>query len=503
MMFIDQTIVALAVPALQSDLSLSATGAQWIINGYLLALAALFALGGKLADVLGHRRMVTIGVIGFAICSALCGATPTGEHRRGVDHRLPRPPGRLRRAAVPRRARDRRRRLPACASAARRWRSSSASPAALTAVGPLAGGYLTEWTWRAIFWINIPVAIVALVLTARRSRRRTRRTSPIDYRGAVLDLGRDGPRRPRPPAVRVWGWADARTLGCDRRRPRSCSPRSSRSSCAGPIRWSSCGSSPTARFAVDNLVLLLMSAVFVPFFFFASVYAQAALGYSATRGRTVPARVLRRLRDRRPVGRADPRQARRQAGRSSSDACCPRSASTCGARSCTDLEFLRPVVLPSRWPAPGSASCSARSARMRSTGAADTSYGEVTGHHPDRPQPRRQPRSGGHGLAVRQPERRPRRDDAHRPGVPAAEADRIAHSVTSRPAVRRRRPAAQPRRRSPDAVRLDIAHSTQTVVWIMAGIMAVAWLVAHVGLRKGRVVEDEQVADAEPELTHA
>ena len=78
MMFIDQTIVALAVPELQKDLSLSSTGAQWIVNGYLLALSALFAFGGKLADVLGHRRMVMVGVTGFAAVSALCGATPTG-----------------------------------------------------------------------------------------------------------------------------------------------------------------------------------------------------------------------------------------------------------------------------------------------------------------------------------------------------------------------------------------------------------------------------------------
>lgn len=54
-------------------------GAQWVINGYLLALAALFALGGKLGDVLGRRRMVVIGVIGFAIASACCGFTPKGS----------------------------------------------------------------------------------------------------------------------------------------------------------------------------------------------------------------------------------------------------------------------------------------------------------------------------------------------------------------------------------------------------------------------------------------
>src|SRR6185295_1537259 len=78
MTFIDQTIVAIAVPDLERDLSLSQTGAQWIINGYLLALSALFAFGGKLGDMLGRRRMVTIGVIGFAAASALCGFTPKG-----------------------------------------------------------------------------------------------------------------------------------------------------------------------------------------------------------------------------------------------------------------------------------------------------------------------------------------------------------------------------------------------------------------------------------------
>src|SRR6202161_439682 len=79
MLFIDPTIVALAVPSLQHDLHLSSTGSQWIVNGYLLSLSALFALGGKIADVFGPRRMVLVGVSAFALCSALCGATPTGS----------------------------------------------------------------------------------------------------------------------------------------------------------------------------------------------------------------------------------------------------------------------------------------------------------------------------------------------------------------------------------------------------------------------------------------
>jgi MFS family permease len=61
MTFIDQTIVALAIPELQKDLGLSATGTQWIVNAYLLSLSALFAFGGRLADIAGHRRMLVIG----------------------------------------------------------------------------------------------------------------------------------------------------------------------------------------------------------------------------------------------------------------------------------------------------------------------------------------------------------------------------------------------------------------------------------------------------------
>ena len=81
MTFIDQTIVAIAIPNIQRELSLSATASQWVINAYLLSLSALFAFGGKLGDVLGRRRMVVVGVVGFAVASACCGFTPKGSWR--------------------------------------------------------------------------------------------------------------------------------------------------------------------------------------------------------------------------------------------------------------------------------------------------------------------------------------------------------------------------------------------------------------------------------------
>src|SRR6202161_1789617 len=78
MTFIDQTIVSIAVPQIQKELGLTSTGVQWAVNGYLLALAALFAFGGRLADTVGHRKMVTLGVVIFAASSAMCGLTPSG-----------------------------------------------------------------------------------------------------------------------------------------------------------------------------------------------------------------------------------------------------------------------------------------------------------------------------------------------------------------------------------------------------------------------------------------
>jgi MFS family permease len=166
MTFIDQTIVAIAIPRIQRELSLSPTGSQWVINGYLLALSALFAFGGRLADVFGRRRMVVIGAIGFALASACCGLTPKGSIAetwivvfrvvQGVTaaHMFPAAVG-IVVASFPLHERG------------RAMVIFFGISGGLTAIGPIAGGFLTQWTWRSIFWINIPVAIVALVLIAR------------------------------------------------------------------------------------------------------------------------------------------------------------------------------------------------------------------------------------------------------------------------------------------------------------------------------------------------
>jgi EmrB/QacA subfamily drug resistance transporter len=280
MTFIDQTIVAIAVPELQKELSLSSTGVQWVINGYLLALSALFAFGGRLADIAGHRRMVVIGVVGFATASALCGATPTGGLAEAwiVFFRLIQ--GAF--AAIL---------FPAALAIVisafplhERGRAMAiffAFAGGLTAVGPLAGGYLTEWTWRAIFWINVPVAIIALILTARAKPADERHPAPLDYRGTVLIAGGMGLAVLGLQQSSVWGWGSVGTWGCI---------VIGLALLAAFVVYELRVPDPLIRlriftnraFAVENAVLFLMMIVFLPLFFFASMYAQIGLGNSAS-----------------------------------------------------------------------------------------------------------------------------------------------------------------------------------------------------------------------------
>src|ERR1700751_5302531 len=158
---------------------------QWAINAYLLTLAALFAFGGRLADIAGHRRMVVLGVILFAGASALCGATPRGSAAeawlvgfralQGLGGAIMFPAA----IAIVVQTFDLR-------SRGRALALFFGIAGALTAIGPVAGGYLLSWTWRAIFWINIPVAIIALVLIAVSRPTTDHRPARMDYRGLAL-----------------------------------------------------------------------------------------------------------------------------------------------------------------------------------------------------------------------------------------------------------------------------------------------------------------------------
>ena len=246
MTFIDQTIVAIAIPSLQRNLGISTTGSQWIVNGYLLALASLFAFGGKLGDMLGRRRMVVVGVAGFAIASAACGFTPKGSVAEAwiVGFRVlqgataalmfPAAVG-IVAASFPPRERG------------RAMAVFFGISGGLTAIGPIAGGYLTQWTWRSIFWINVPVAIIALLLIWRSKPEEEKHPTRLDYRGAVLITGGMGLTVLGLAAVERVGVEQCRDVGVPRRRGRASPGCSSPGSCERLIRCCAWTSSATAR----------------------------------------------------------------------------------------------------------------------------------------------------------------------------------------------------------------------------------------------------------------
>jgi EmrB/QacA subfamily drug resistance transporter len=277
MTFIDQTIVSIAVPKIQTELHLTSNGVQWVVNGYLLALAAMFAFGGRISDMLGHRRMVVIGVVVFTIASIACGLTPKGSYAeawivvwrvvQGVGGAVMYPAAlAIVVSAYP--VRERGKAMAIFFGVA----------GGLTSIGPILGGYLSEWTWRAIFWVNVPVAVIALVLTAMARPVTPTRPGRLDVRGLVLISGGVGLAIFGLQQTQVWGWGNATTIAC---------------MAAGVVLLVTFGAAELRvrqplieirvfrirAFLVENIVLFTSMIVFIPIFFFASIYAQVSLGY--------------------------------------------------------------------------------------------------------------------------------------------------------------------------------------------------------------------------------
>jgi EmrB/QacA subfamily drug resistance transporter len=203
--FLDGTVVNVALPAIREDLDTGLAAQQWIVEAYLLTLGALILVGGSLGDLLGRRRVFVAGLIGFGVTSALCAMAPTPEvlvgarALQGIAGALLVPaslalvtatfPGDERGAAIG---------------------SWTAWTGMAFVIGPLGGGALIEFvSWRWIFAINVPLVLVTLAMARRVPESHDEEASGrIDYLGAVLaSLGLAGPvfaliEQP------VYGWTD-------------------------------------------------------------------------------------------------------------------------------------------------------------------------------------------------------------------------------------------------------------------------------------------------------
>lgn len=193
MVFLDGTVVNVALPKLGQDLDANVADLQWTINGYLLMLAAFVLLGGALGDRFGRRRIFLIGVVWFTAASVLCGlAQDTGmliaaRFLQGAGGALL-TPGSLSVLQASFHPDDRGRAIGA-------WAGLSGVS---TALGPFIGGWLIDTlSWRWIFFLNLPIAVLVLLAALRwvpesrdesasRTEGRDRARRRFDVAGALL-----------------------------------------------------------------------------------------------------------------------------------------------------------------------------------------------------------------------------------------------------------------------------------------------------------------------------
>lgn len=182
---LDETVVFVALPAMERELALGLDGQQWVVNGYLLTLSAFLLLGGALADRFGRRRVFVLGLAGFGGASLACALAPSGETLigfrlvQGLAAAMLMPStlaliagcfeGEARKAAIG---------------------SWSAWGGVAAAVGPLVGGVLIDaFSWRAIFLLSLPIVAAAVALTwwrVEESRAGDAGAGGLDGVGAAL-----------------------------------------------------------------------------------------------------------------------------------------------------------------------------------------------------------------------------------------------------------------------------------------------------------------------------
>ena len=217
--FLDSTVVNVALPSIARDLHSGLSDLQWISDAYLLTLGALIILGGALGDRYGRRRVFVFGLVSFTAASMVCGLAPNtlililARGLQGIGGALL-VPGSL---AI----------ISACFVPGDRARAVglwSGMSGVVTAGGPFIGGWLVDSvSWRAIFFINVPVAALAVWIAVRHvpETRDTSATGHPDYVGAVtISLGLaglvylliDGPANGWPVMTVVAGAAGASLL---------------------------------------------------------------------------------------------------------------------------------------------------------------------------------------------------------------------------------------------------------------------------------------------------
>jgi EmrB/QacA subfamily drug resistance transporter len=279
MIILDQTIVNVALPSIQSDLGFSQSSLAWVVNAYLIAFGGLLLLAGRLGDLIGRRRVFMGGLALFTLASLLCGAAQTQEMLiaarfvQGVGGALtsavilgmivtlfPRPDEQARAIGV----------YAFVASAG-------------ASIGLLAGGVLTEainWHW--IFFVNVPIGVATAVVATRVLRHETGigLQNGADAPGALLIVGALMLAVYTIVEVPGHGWGSARTLVLGAVAVALLAAFVAREATAAhplvPLRIFR-----SRNVTAANLVLGLMVAGLLGMFFLGALFLQRVLGYDA------------------------------------------------------------------------------------------------------------------------------------------------------------------------------------------------------------------------------
>ena len=182
MAFIDGSALTVALPKLRAHFGADLASVQWVLNGYLVALASLTLTGGALADVYGKARVLAIGCLLFGLASVGCALASSaaelivGRLTQGIAAALVAPASlALIGATYPRDERN---------AAVAVWAAASALT---TAAGPVLGGFLTDtFGWQSVFWINPPVAVLAVGILAAFAPQDRREPRAFDVIGAAI-----------------------------------------------------------------------------------------------------------------------------------------------------------------------------------------------------------------------------------------------------------------------------------------------------------------------------
>ncbi|MGW4587976.1 MFS transporter [Amycolatopsis thermoflava] len=281
MVIMDTSIIGVALPKVQSDLGFTPDGLSWVFNAYVVAFGGLLLLGGRLSDLLGARRMFTAGwvvTLAGSVVAALAGTAAielTGRVLQGAGAALIAPSAlTLLMVLFGERPKELTKALALYGAAA---------PAGGTA-GVFLGGVITEWlSWPWIFWLYVPISLIAIAATPALMPVTPARRGAVDVAGAVAVTA--GLALTVFAIVRApeQGWGSAATLGALAggivllviflviQRSRQ----------APLVRL---GIFRTPNLGAANLAQLLLGAAWIPMWYFLNLYLQQVLGYGAFAG---------------------------------------------------------------------------------------------------------------------------------------------------------------------------------------------------------------------------